>query len=160
MRTIILMLSLIFVVSCNNDDDNDPEFQPTEINFSGVGRGSLLGNGDEGIEQSNLLINNDSDWQYLMTQMNITNNVTAGFTETDIDFETYSIVAVFLEIKPVGWYLEITNIIENEDNIALTVEEVESVAAIITQPFHIVKIPKTEKEKTQNVNSGLFHYYI
>tara|TARA_R110002096_G_scaffold334999_1_gene528636 strand:+ start:639 stop:1073 length:435 start_codon:yes stop_codon:yes gene_type:complete len=140
------MLSLIFVVSCNNDDDNDPEFQPTEINFSGVGRGSLLGNGDEGIEQSNLLINNDSDWQYLMTQMNITNNVTAGFTETDIDFETYSIVAVFLEIKPVGWYLEITNIIENEDNIALTVEEVESVAAIITQPFHIVKIPKTEKE--------------
>jgi len=146
MRTIILMLSLIFVVSCNNDDDNDPEFQPTEINFSGVGRGSLLGNGDEGIEQSNLLINNDSDWQYLMTQMNITNNVTAGFTETDIDFETYSIVAVFLEIKPVGWYLEITNIIENEDNIALTVEEVESVAAIITQPFHIVKIPKTEKE--------------
>tara|TARA_R110002124_G_scaffold113456_1_gene267848 strand:- start:40295 stop:40729 length:435 start_codon:yes stop_codon:yes gene_type:complete len=140
------MLSLIFVVSCNNDDDNDPEFQPTEINFSGVGRGSLLGNGDEGIEQYNLLINNDSDWQYLMTQMNITNNVTAGFTETDIDFETYSIVAVFLEIKPVGWYLEITNIIENEDNIALTVEEVESVAAIITQPFHIVKIPKTEKE--------------
>tara|TARA_R110002124_G_scaffold103270_2_gene252057 strand:- start:5241 stop:5675 length:435 start_codon:yes stop_codon:yes gene_type:complete len=138
---------LIFVVSCNNDDDNNPEFQPTEIAFTEVGRGSLLGNGDEGISESILLINTDTDWQNLMTQMNINGNTTAGFSETDIDFETYSIIAVFLDVKLTSWYLEITNIIENETNITVTIDEYQPIIFLnsITQPFHIVKIPKTDK---------------
>ncbi|WP_339752008.1 hypothetical protein [uncultured Winogradskyella sp.] len=147
MRTLLLLLMLIFVVSCNNDDDNNPEFQPTEIAFTEVGRGSLLGNGDEGISESILLINTDTDWQNLMTQMNINGNTTAGFSETDIDFETYSIIAVFLDVKLTSWYLEITNIIENETNITVTIDEYQPIIFLnsITQPFHIVKIPKTDK---------------
>lgn len=147
MKKLLLFLSLISVVSCNNDDDNSPEFQSTELTFTEVGRSSLSGNGDEGIEQSNLLINTNTDWQNLMTQMNSNGNVTLGFTETDIDFETYSIIAVFLEVKLTSWHLKITNVTENENNITVTIEDFEPIIIFdaITQPFHIVKIPKTDK---------------
>ncbi len=145
MRTLLLFFSLFLFAGCNTDDDSNTEFQPIELMFTTIGPGSLGGDGSEGIAQSNLLINNTTDWEILMAQMDTTNNVTAGFTETDIDFTTYSIIAIFLETKSTGWFLEITTIVENENNIPISTNEIESDVAIITQPFHIVKIPKTDK---------------
>tara|TARA_B100000768_G_C11014632_1_gene263508 strand:- start:136 stop:585 length:450 start_codon:yes stop_codon:yes gene_type:complete len=145
MKTIILILSLILAISCNSDDDNS-QFQSTEITFTEIGKGNLDGNGSENVSQSNLLINNQTDWQNLIDQMNSVNNISNSFTETTIDFDSYSIVAIFLDIKPTGWEVSITNITENETNISVSIQETEMDNTVITQPFHIVKIPKTNKE--------------
>lgn len=144
MKTIILTFSLFFMLSCNNNDDSN--FQATEINFTEIGKGTLNGNGSENILQSNILINNQTDWQNLINQMDSYNNVSNSFTEITIDFDSYSIIAVFLEIKPTGWGVVITEIVEEVNSIVISKSENESIALVISQPFHIVKIPKTNKE--------------
>ena len=143
MNTILLILSLFFITSCNDDENNT--FQSVEITPILIGQGSLSGNNAENISQSNLVINNQSDWQNLMTQMDSYNNVTSAFSETNIDFGNFQIIAIFLEVKPTGWGITITNITENENNIVMSTEEQEGVATVISQPFHIVKIPINNK---------------
>lgn len=144
MKTIILILSIFFATSCSNDDDIQTA-QSTPINFTEIGKGALFGNGSEGIAQSNIVIDNTTDWQNLIDQMNSFSNISNSFTETSIDFNSYAIITVFLEIKPTSWEVSITNITENETNISVSVQETEMDNTVITQPFHIVKIPITNK---------------
>ena len=119
-------------------------FQTTELIFTDVGSGSLYG--DEGIQQSNLVLNNQTEWQNLLTQVNAVSPVSDNFEETTIDFESYTVIAVFLEIKLTSWGIEITSVFENENDILVSNEETEGDATILSQPFHIVKMPKTTKD--------------
>ncbi len=130
--------------SCSSDDDSTT-IQSTPITFSEIGKGGLFGNGTEGIAQSNMVIDNTTDWQNLMTQMDSYSNVTTLFSETNIDFNTYIVIGIFLEVKPSGWEVEIINIEENTTDIMVSKTETEAINSVITQPFHIVKIPITDK---------------
>lgn len=78
--------------------------------------------------------------------MNSVNNVSNSFTETDINFSEYTIIAVFDEIKGNGGYSLDLNIISNSENIIVTILDLFSTGNtpdVITQPFYIVKIPNT-----------------
>ena len=78
--------------------------------------------------------------------MNSANNVTNEFSETNIDFSAYIIIAIFLEVKGNGWEVEVSSIEENTTNILVSKTETEAINSVITQPFHIVKISTTNKE--------------
>jgi len=126
--------------------DNEPA--GSLINPINIRKYILYGNGDEKINQQNLIINSNSDWIQLMQQMNTRNNVTNNFSETNIDFNNYTIIAVFDKIYGNGGHsIDITNIIEHQNNINVTVANLLTgdATAVMTQPFHIVKIPKTTK---------------
>ena len=142
MKAIVFILSGFIILSCTRRDDNT---QLSSIPFTEIGKGALYGNGAEGISQSNLVIKNNSDWQYLMNQMNSVNNVTDSFTETNIDFNTYEVIVIFLEVKDHGWEVLITNITEDNTNIYVDTNENDFEYLAMTQPFHIVKIPKINK---------------
>jgi hypothetical protein len=142
MKNMFLILSLTLSLFSCNDSENDDTF-PQNILFTMISNDILSGN--EGIVQSNMVINNTSDWQNLVAQMNSVNNVSDNFTETDIDFDSYLLIAVFLEVKSNGWEVKITNITENESSLIVTTNENEFVSSVITQPFSIVKIPITQK---------------
>lgn len=144
MKTIILILSIFLATSCSSDDASQTA-QSTPITFTEIGKGAIFGNGTEGIAQSNIVIDNTTDWQNLMTQMDSFNNITNEFSETNIDFNIYTVIAIFLEVKPSGWEVEISNIEENNTNIMVSKTETEADNSVITQPFHIVKIPITNK---------------
>jgi hypothetical protein len=90
-------------------------------------------------------ISNTNDWQNLISQMNSVNNVSDDFTEIDINFNEFTVFAIFLEVKGNGWEIEIENVIENETNISISTQETEFDNFVITQPFQIIKIPKTDK---------------
>ena len=77
--------------------------------------------------------------------MNSVNNVSENFTETDINFNEFTVFAIFLEVKGNGWEIETENVIENQNNITITTKETEFATSVITQPFSIVKIHKTDK---------------
>jgi len=62
-----------------------------------IAKDNLFGNGDEGIIEQKLIISDQITWNNLMTQINSVNNVTDSFTETDIDFSEYKIIAVLNE---------------------------------------------------------------
>ncbi len=141
-KSLLLSLSFILIISCTHDnDDNDI----ATVSFTEISKSALYGNGDEGISQSNLVITNNTDWQNLMDQMNTVNNVTDDFTETDIDFDAYEIIAIFLDVKPSGWEVKITEIIKDDANIHVYKTDEGFIYSVMTQPFHIVKIPKSHK---------------
>jgi hypothetical protein len=145
MKKMFLILSLTLSFFSCNDSKNDDPF-PQDVAFTTISNNALRGSGSEGILQSNKVINNTDDWQNLITKMNsINNNMTDNFSETDTDFEDYLIIAVFLEVKSSDWSIEIAKITENENSLLVTTNENESIASVITQPFSIVKIRRTEK---------------
>ncbi len=144
-RILLFLLGIGLLISCSNDDNAD--YQSTEINFTEIGKGALFGNGQEGISQSNLTISNMTEWQNLISQMNSVNNTTNNFTEIDINFNEFTVFAIFLEVKGEGWEIETENVIENQNNISISISivETEYATSVINQPFSIIKIPKTEK---------------
>ena len=145
MKTKILIIAIILgiAISCNeNDDDLNP------INFTEIGQDNLYGNGEENILQQNLTISDTETWNDLLDKMNTVNNESDEFTETDIDFEEFVIIAVFDKIYGHGGYsIDIMRIFENTNTITVKVDHISKGDAtlIMTQPFHIVKIPRTDK---------------
>lgn len=146
------MKQLIFILcislslwSCNDDDLNI-----SEIKYSSIAQGNLSGNSEEGISQSNLVIKTTDAWNNLMAQMDSVNdNTTSNFTETDIDFEQYQIIAVFDHIYGNGGHsIEITSVIKEKNKIIVKIERLQNGddTLVMTQPFHIVKIPKSDLE--------------
>jgi hypothetical protein len=143
-RILLFLLGIGLLNSCNNNDNNS-DFQSTEINFMEIGKGALFGNGQEGISQSNLTISNTTEWQNLISQMNSVNNVSDNFMETNINFNEFTVFAIFLEVKNNGWEIGTENVTENQNNISVSTLETEFASSVITQPFSIIKIPKTDK---------------
>ena len=145
MKTKILIIAVIFgiAISCNdNDDDLNP------INFTEIGQNNLYGSGEENILQQNLTISDSETWNDLLDKMNTTNNESDEFTETDIDFEEFVVIAVFDKIYGNGGHsIDIIKITENENKVIVKIENIMGgdATSIMTQPFHIVKIPKTDK---------------
>ena len=119
MNKLVLILFAAVFIGCSNSDDNNETPALTATEISG---GDLYGNGDEGIEESRLLITNVADWNALKDSMDSVNNVSEGFTETTIDFQNYDVIAIFDEIKGYGGHtIAIDEIVENEDNFIVSI---------------------------------------
>jgi hypothetical protein len=119
------------------------------VKISTIAQGDLPGAGEEGITKQNSIITTESEWNKLKTAMNTINTETNNFTETEIDFAKYQVIAVFDEVKSSGsWSIDITEIIEYSDRIVVTVQNLKKgdITCVMTQPYHIVKIPVTEKK--------------
>jgi len=144
MKNVILILfAFSLLISCNKDEENTIEIIPILISKS-----ELYGNGEEEINQSNLVITDSVNWVELIMKMDSVNNTSNNFTEIDVDFSQFQIIAIFDEIRPnSGSSIEILSIKEDERNITVSIGFISSNGDIpvINQPFHIVKIKKTEK---------------
>ena len=139
-KKVLIILLSIFVLSCNPEDDNS---EMVHIQSTLIAKDNLFGNGDEGIIEHNLIISDQTTWNNLIIQMNSINNVTDNFSETDIDFSEYKIIAVFDEIKGNGGHSLELDIMSNSENIIVNVTNLApegNAITVITQPFHIVKI--------------------
>lgn len=143
MKNIILITFLTLIACTSNENNND-------LQFMLIGKGELYGNGMENIEKSNFIIENDTSWKSLISKMNAVNNVSVDFKESDIDFSKYQIIAVFDQIYGNGGHsIEVARVIENEASINIKVNNLKIsgyATMVMTQPFHIVKIPKTGKQ--------------
>ncbi|EPR70094.1 hypothetical protein ADIWIN_3957 [Winogradskyella psychrotolerans RS-3] len=144
----LILLSLVFVLSCKSSkiEENNAKMKNSELIL--IAKGNLHGAGEEGIAKQNTVIDNQSDWEHLMTQMNTTNKVSESFTETKIDFSKYAIIAVFNDVKGNGGSsidLEVSTSSENNTVVTVTyVAPTGYATSVMTQPFYIAKIPKTD----------------
>lgn len=140
MKNLLIILLSILIWSCSSDDNN-PKI--TKVESILIAKGNLYGNGLEEISEQNLIVSDQTVWNDLISQMDSANNVSDNFTETDIDFSKYTIIAIFAEIKGNGGHSLELNIITNSDNIIVNITNLvpqEDCSNVITQPFHIVKI--------------------
>jgi hypothetical protein len=140
MKNLLIILLSILIWSCSSDD-NSPKI--TKVESILIAKGNLFGNGTEEISEQNLIVSDQTVWNDLISQMDSANNVSDNFTETDVDFSKYTIIAIFAEIKGNGGHSLELNIITNSDIIIVNITNLvpqEDCSNVITQPFHIVKI--------------------
>ena len=143
-KHVLIILFSILNLSCNSDDK---DVVIITIESTLIASDNLYGNGAEGIAEQNLVISNQATWDDLITQMNTVNNVSDNFSETDIDFSEYKVIAVFDEIKGNGGHSLDLTITSNSENIKVMVTDLVpegNATTVITQPFHIVKIPTSD----------------
>jgi len=145
-----LPIVLALLLSCSNDDEgSDPQpFEPYDVAYTLVAKGSLYGNSAEGISELALVITNDISWLDLMEAINSYNDHSHQFEETEIDFNDYQLLVAFEEVKPNGgWSIDIMKVTEQELQIEVKIENLQTgnLASVHTQPFHIIKILKSDK---------------
>ena len=134
----------MFILNCNSDDSQS---EMTQVQSTLIAKDNLYGNGAEGIVENNMVISDQGTWDNLIAQMDSVNNVSDGFSETNIDFSEYIVIAVFDEIKGSGGHSLELNIASNSENVVVTVINVVpegNATTVITQPFHLVKISNTD----------------
>lgn len=144
---LLLLCSIFFVtISCRDNHDDEQLENKKQINFQLIGKGNLTGNYTA---QQNTVITNTTQWNNFLVQIDGQNNhPSAGFTETNIDFDQFMVIIVIDAVYPNGGHsVDIMTVDENSQNIEVDVEKLlqGNVTTVVTQPYHIVKIPKILK---------------
>lgn len=140
---LLLFCSVFIFNSCNNQEESNENKIP--ITVLQIGKGDLVGNN---IPQQNTIITTSAEWNALLTNLDSSNNISGGFTETNIDFNQFMIIATFDQIFPNGGHsIDVITVDENPLNIVVDIEKLltGNVTTVVTQPYHIVKIPKSTK---------------
>lgn len=144
MKQIITFLSILFVfASCDNDDS-----QNGDLEYSVILQGDRF-NGNYDNPKDNLVIKDQQTWTSLIGKMAFLSDTNSYFPDAIIDFKKYQVIVVIDEVRQYGGYsIDITKITQNNNSIFVTVEQLQpgGINAVITQPFHIVKISKTGKK--------------
>lgn len=145
---LLLLCSIFFVtISCRDNHDNDEQLESkNQINFQLIGKGNFVGNY---AAQQNTVIANSTQWNNFLSQIDGQNNhPSTDFTETNIDFNQFMVIVVIDAVYPNGGHsVDIMTVEENPQNIEIDVEKLlqGNVTTVVTQPYHIVKIPKILK---------------
>jgi len=145
-----VFLMLFALISCTQKD-----FNSVVVESSLIVKDNLYGNGDEGINEENFHITDQSSWDELMEKVNSVNTETDKFEETDIDFTNFDVIAVFDQIRPSAAYSIELAITDDTEHINVEITKIVPepgaiVATVITQPYHIVKIDKQELDVAFN----------
>jgi hypothetical protein len=103
---------------------------------------------NQNIIKQNITIYNSTTWNELLLKMNSVNNVSAEFIEQEIDFANFIVIAAFDSVYGNGGHsIDITKIMEYDNKVVVSVENLKKGGpySVMTQPYHIVKIAKTDK---------------
>lgn len=137
MRAIVLLfLSVFFFASCNCDDDAGMN----EITLDLIAQGTL--SGSEGVNPQTSVFDNQTDWDGFLEDME---SQLSFFTTTTVDFGSKQVIAVVGEIQTSGSGLSITSVEEAANNIVVTYTVELNAATVISQPYHVVSMPKSNK---------------
>lgn len=143
---LLLLCSILFIsISCRNEEEENIDGK-NQINFLLIGKGNLVGNY---VPQQNTIITNSIQWNNFLNQIDSTTHQTsASFITTYVDFNDYMVIIVVDEMYNNGGHsIDITSMEEHPQYINIYVEKLlhGNATSVITQPYHIVKIPKTSK---------------
>lgn len=148
MKTIYnAFFALFLLTACSSDDQPAALLTSTEPQL--VGKGNLYGGGSEGFAQQFSVITTTVQWEAFKDQLNTVNTVTDHFVETEIEFSDYIVIALIDQVRGSGGHsIDIVNVNEDRSHIFITVGHLSTgdATTVITQPYHIVKIPITQKE--------------
>ena len=144
-RVILIALLIAAAMGCGcSKNDTFTEKEPTPVI---IGKGQLYGNGREGIAQQELIVTSQKELDELIKKMSTNNDVSKYFSETKVNFEQYSVVAIFWKVLGSGPSdIEITKVIETEHQIKISGKILHRIGAVMNQPFCVLKLPKTTKK--------------
>ncbi|MFY0603441.1 MAG: protease complex subunit PrcB family protein [Flavobacteriaceae bacterium] len=148
-----LLYILVFIaIGCKTTAESSKDKQK-ELMFETVAQANLYGDGEEGIEEGNLIVKNKAEWDTLINKMDTANKVSATFKGLPIDFSKEIIICVFDKLRSSGGVtIAITKMEMNEKSVSVFYSikkplENQVSTSVMTQPFHIVKM----KRRTENI---------
>ena len=147
--SIFLLIGLFVSVGCNKPKDKEYPISITPI---------LVAKGHAGwslwdvVPQQNLIIKTFTEWDNFLSN-NICEElreyvISHDFVDTTINFSTYQVIAVIDKMRHPGWTIDITDVTEYVDKLIVTYTHLDTNRSHLTiahQPYHIVKIPKSNK---------------
>ena len=149
MKKIVIIAALVLAFTgCQSDDGTSPVItDPVTIEFTQVAKNELYGDGEENIEGGIQIINSDNEWQALLQKITAVNVLPENFGDTNINFSEFTVIAAFDDLQMSGGrYITITSVVKTNEALIVTADntmEEPDGALVITQPYHIIKIPKT-----------------
>lgn len=150
-KSVLFTTTILFIAGCATPKETvvvrDP---PQKVEFVTIGMGSLFGAGEEGIEESNILIRSNDEWAGLKKKMDAVNSVTQNFKEHEVNFNEYYLIACFDATRPTGGFsLEIKDVSTTLKRLEVLIERQTpkgEATSVLSQPYHIIRIPLTDKE--------------
>lgn len=150
MKKLFLMVCLLLgITACSSDENLQIEEQQginesttIKVEFENVLHSAL--HSEHPLAQNHLVIENASDWKILQDQIRIV-------AQTVIDFNQYTVIAVFDQARTdTGCTIDIVAVTELATNVEIAVDRLNKVGIALSPslPYHIVKIPKTNKPLT------------
>ena len=97
----------------------------------------------------NLIITTSEEWNKLIADTHLSD------VERDVDFLMYQVIVLINAVLPSTGAIDITSIKEYADKIIVIFENRIGVFPMVTQPYHIVKIPVSDKEIVFEYNNSL-----
>lgn len=152
MKNILYVVIFMVGLSCKTTISKTNQNEIKDMDFKTISKGALFGDGAEGIEESNLVIRNEKEWEALLAKMNSVNNVSDRFQEVPVDFSKEMVICVFDKIRSSGGYHAMIfriQYINGKTTVAYRIQKPgpkDMVTTVITQPYHLIKIEKREKE--------------
>ena len=137
----VILLAGVFMVLGGCEENKYPK----ALKFTVIGEGNVSGSGEENLNKQNVVITDSIQWQRLLSEMDSHRNVSSSLTETNIDFDKFQLIVVIDSIRPNLCEINIKSITENKSDISVCIEKTSYDATVVTQPFCIVKIGKTNK---------------
>ena len=141
MKTLITIIFSLILVGCPTNEEGG---------FTFLYKGNLSGNGSEGFKKENIVISSKEEWRAFLSKIDGTNKV-SKISENAIDFSKEIIVAVFDKVRNSGGFsVEIMEAVKEADTLLIKVQSkgpkpMAMVTAVMIQPYHIIKIKKTNK---------------
>lgn len=121
-----------------------------EEGFTSLTKGNLFGNGAEGFKKENIVISSKDQWKSFLSKMDTTNKVSKTF-ENAIDFSKEMVLVCMDKVRNSGGFsVEIITVVKEEGTFLIKVKTIgpkpmDMVTSARMQPYHIVKIKKTNK---------------
>lgn len=141
MKIMFTIFFSILLASCPNGNQENQE------KMNSLYKGTLHGNGIGKFEKENLVIKSEKEWQAFLLKADASNQ----FNDL-VEFSKSIIVVVIDAQKNTGGFsIEISKIKEEKSKLLINIESkgpkpTDMVTMSLTQPIHIVKIPKTKKD--------------
>lgn len=142
MKIFITILFSLLLVGCPKNEEGG---------FTSLSKGNLFGNGAEGFKKENIVISSKKEWKFFLSKFDTTNKVSKTF-ENAIDFSEEMIVICLDKVRSSGGFsVEIIEVIKEASTTLIKVKfkspkPMDMVNSVIIQPYHIVKINKTNKK--------------
>jgi hypothetical protein len=147
-KILLTFITFFLLTSCsNNEEVESSSFTPQNIPFTLIGKSYMFYPTNIDISPQKIVITNQTQWTNLLNQLN-PNLWGDPLVNTSVDFNSFYLIVVIDVVRPnTGFLVNITDVVEYENYIKVTVNSTYSgnVYNTPTQPFHIVKIPIQSK---------------
>ena len=142
MKIVVSILFSLLFVGCPKNE---------ESNFTSLSKGNLFGNGAEGFKKENIVISSKKEWKSLLSKFDTINKISNTF-ENAIDFSKEMILVSIDKVRNSGGFsVEIIEVVKEGSAFLIKVKTIgpkpmDMVTSALMQPYHIVKIKKTNKK--------------